>query len=105
MIAPNIGLLKIVYFPGELGVRFSEALDAAIDALKEQGCERLIIDLRGNIGGGIRSRTRQSRNRTLKLQGSTLAAVAMVCRVSNLAWQGQAATKMLDRQRVSTSKE
>ena len=53
MIAPKVGLLKIVYFPGELGVRFSEALDAAIRALKEQGCERLIIDLRGNIGGGL----------------------------------------------------
>jgi carboxyl-terminal processing protease len=53
MIGPNIGLLKIVYFPGELGVRFSEALDAAMSALKKQGCERLIIDLRGNIGGGL----------------------------------------------------
>ena len=53
MVAPNVGLLKIVYFPGELGVRFSEALDPAIRALKEQGCERLIIDLRGNIGGGL----------------------------------------------------
>src|SRR5213082_1981990 len=30
MIAPNVGLLKIVYFPGELAVRFSEALDPAI---------------------------------------------------------------------------
>jgi carboxyl-terminal processing protease len=53
MIASNIGLLKIVYFPGEQGVRFSETLDNAIRALKEQGCEHLIIDLRGNIGGGL----------------------------------------------------
>jgi C-terminal processing protease CtpA/Prc len=67
MVASNIGLLKIVYFPGELGVRFSEALDAAIRALKEQGCGRLIVDPRGKIGGGIRSRTCQSRNRTPKL--------------------------------------
>src|SRR5206468_11339854 len=35
------------------GARFSEALGNAIGALKEQGCDRLIVDLRGNIGGGL----------------------------------------------------
>ena len=28
-------------------------MDAAVDDLKQQGCERLIIDLRGNIGGSL----------------------------------------------------
>ena len=51
--APKVGLVKITYFPGAMGIRFSQALDAAIKALKEHGCERLIIDLRGNIGGGL----------------------------------------------------
>jgi carboxyl-terminal processing protease len=32
---------------------FASALDAAVDDLKQQGCERLIIDLRGNIGGSL----------------------------------------------------
>src|SRR5437867_2479029 len=32
---------------------FASALDAAIDHLEQQGCERLIIDLRGNIGGSL----------------------------------------------------
>src|SRR5262249_17947642 len=31
------------------------SLGAAIDDLKENGCRRLIIDLRGNVGGGLGS--------------------------------------------------
>jgi len=52
-IGSNIGLLKIPYFPGAIGMGFANALDAAFDDLKQQGCERLIIDLRGNIGGSL----------------------------------------------------
>src|SRR5207248_4672170 len=50
-VAPNVGLLKIRYFPGEIGMRFSKDLDTAISDLKKQGTDRLIVDLRGNIGG------------------------------------------------------
>ena len=53
MVAPNTGLLKVVYFPGPMGLRFAKDLDAAIADLKEHGTNRLIIDLRGNIGGGL----------------------------------------------------
>lgn len=53
MISPNIGLLKIAYFPGSLGMRFTHALDAAIKDLKDRGADRLIVDLRGNIGGSL----------------------------------------------------
>jgi len=52
-IGQNIGLLKIAYFPGALGMGFANALDHAVEDLKQQGCERLIIDLRGNIGGSL----------------------------------------------------
>ena len=52
-IAPGIGLLKIAYFPGAMGLRFSNDLDGAVGDLKQQGCERLIVDLRGNIGGSL----------------------------------------------------
>jgi C-terminal processing protease CtpA/Prc len=52
-MGPNIGLLKIPYFPGAMGMGFANDLDAAFDDLKQQGCERLIIDLRGNIGGSL----------------------------------------------------
>jgi carboxyl-terminal processing protease len=53
MIAPNVGVVKIPYFPGEMGLGFANDLDKAITDLKEQGTDRLIIDLRGNIGGGL----------------------------------------------------
>ena len=53
IIAPNVGLLRILYFPGAFGLRFARALDAAVADLKAQGCDRLVIDLRGNIGGSL----------------------------------------------------
>jgi carboxyl-terminal processing protease len=52
-IGSNIGLLKIPYFPGAMGLGFANALDQAVQDLKHQGCERLIVDLRGNIGGSL----------------------------------------------------
>jgi C-terminal processing protease CtpA/Prc len=53
MVAPTIGLLRIVYFAGATGLRFAKELDAAVTDLKQHGMSRLIIDLRGNIGGGL----------------------------------------------------
>jgi C-terminal processing protease CtpA/Prc len=53
LIAPGVGLLRVTYFPGGMGLTFAKQLDAAIDDLKRQGIDRLIIDLRGNIGGGL----------------------------------------------------
>ena len=52
-IGQSIGLLKIAYFPGAVGMGFANALDHAVHDLKQQGCERLIVDLRGNIGGSL----------------------------------------------------
>jgi C-terminal processing protease CtpA/Prc len=53
IVAPGIGLLKITYFPGAMGLRFAQDLDAAVADLKNHGIDRLIVDLRGNIGGGL----------------------------------------------------
>jgi carboxyl-terminal processing protease len=53
VVAPGIGLLKIPYFPGAMGMGFANNLDRAIDDLKKQGCDRLIVDLRSNIGGSL----------------------------------------------------
>jgi carboxyl-terminal processing protease len=50
---PKTGLLKIPYFPGPTGISFANSLDLAIRDLNRQGCERLIIDLRGCIGGSL----------------------------------------------------
>lgn len=53
MAAPAVGLLKIAYFPGATGLRFAKELDLAIANLKRRGAKHLVIDLRGNIGGGL----------------------------------------------------
>jgi len=52
-IGRDIGLLRITYFPGATGMEFAKALDRALNDLKQQDCKRLIVDLRGNIGGGL----------------------------------------------------
>jgi hypothetical protein len=52
-IGQDIGVLKIAYFPGAAGMRFGKALDEAIVDLNQQECHRLIVDLRGNIGGSL----------------------------------------------------
>ena len=46
------GYLKVAMFPGVIGVDLARELDQAIQAL---ACQRLVIDLRGNSGGGIGS--------------------------------------------------
>lgn len=53
MIGDGTGLLKISWFPGSMGLGFARELDLILADLKENGCQRLIIDLRGNIGGGL----------------------------------------------------
>jgi len=53
MLTNRIGLVKVAYFSGMFGIHFSKVLDAAIASLKSQGCDRLIIDLRGCIGGSL----------------------------------------------------
>src|SRR6266478_669293 len=55
MLASNIGLVKVSTFPGAVGLDFAKALDNAIRDLKDHGVERLIVDIRGNIGGGLGS--------------------------------------------------
>ena len=52
-LTPDVGLLRITWFPGSMGLAFSASLDKAVSALKAQGCDRLVIDLRGNLGGGL----------------------------------------------------
>jgi C-terminal processing protease CtpA/Prc len=53
MLTPQVGLLKVPFFPGSFGIRFSKLLKAAVEDLKSKGCDRLIIDLRGCLGGSL----------------------------------------------------
>jgi carboxyl-terminal processing protease len=47
---PSIGYLKVTGFPGQIGIDVAKEIDQAISELRD--CDRLIIDLRGNPGGG-----------------------------------------------------
>ncbi len=47
----NIGYLKVSILPGLLGLDVSRAIDAAVVEL--ESCDRLILDLRGHLGGGL----------------------------------------------------
>jgi carboxyl-terminal processing protease len=47
----GIGYLKVAMFPGIIGVEFAREIDRALEKLRD--CDRLIVDLRGNPGGGI----------------------------------------------------
>jgi C-terminal processing protease CtpA/Prc len=47
----GIGLLKVTMFPGAVGIDLAHMLDAAFAQLSDS--TRLIVDLRGNTGGGI----------------------------------------------------
>ena len=52
-LSDRAGYLKVAMFPGMLGVEVSNAMSAAIAELGN--IERLIVDLRGNTGGGAGS--------------------------------------------------
>jgi C-terminal processing protease CtpA/Prc len=53
MLDDGIGYVKVAFFPGANGQRFARELDAALATLPT--CERLVIDLRGNLGGFVGS--------------------------------------------------
>jgi len=50
-LAHGIGWIKVTKFPGAVGVDVAKQIDRGIQEL--HGCERLIVDLRGNAGGGL----------------------------------------------------
>ena len=50
-LSEEIGLLKVAMFPGAIGIDVAKDIDRGVAALN--GCRRLIVDLRGNTGGGI----------------------------------------------------
>ena len=47
----SIGYLKVSILPGLLGLDVARQIDAGVAALSD--CERLILDLRGHLGGGL----------------------------------------------------
>ena len=55
LLVSDVGYVRVATFPGAVGQSFAKALDDAIRDLKAQGIGRLIVDIRGNIGGGLGS--------------------------------------------------
>jgi len=47
----GVGYLKVTILPGQLGLDVSRAMDAAVAEL--ESCDRLVLDLRGHLGGGL----------------------------------------------------
>jgi len=50
-LGDSTGYLKVTIFPGLLGLDVAREIDSAVKALA--GCDRLIVDLRGHLGGGL----------------------------------------------------
>ena len=55
MIGSDIGYVRVATFPGSIGQSFARELDGTIQELKKNGAQRLIVDIRGNMGGGLGS--------------------------------------------------
>jgi C-terminal processing protease CtpA/Prc len=50
-LADGVGWLKVTKFPGTIGIDIAKEIDHGIEELR--GCDRLVVDLRGNAGGGL----------------------------------------------------
>lgn len=50
-LSGETGWLKVTKFPGAVGIDIAKQIDAAIREL--HACKRIILDLRGNAGGGL----------------------------------------------------
>jgi carboxyl-terminal processing protease len=53
LLEEEIGYLRVAFFPGVNGQRFARDFEAALATVA--GCTRLIVDLRGNLGGFVGS--------------------------------------------------
>lgn len=67
-LAPDVGYVRVATFPGAVGQGFARGLDDAIHDLKDRGVQKLIVDIRGNIGGGLGSLRLMSYLCSFKLQ-------------------------------------
>ena len=53
MLDQDVGYLRVAFFPGVNGQRFAREFEAALAGIGE--CRRLVVDLRGNLGGFVGS--------------------------------------------------
>jgi C-terminal processing protease CtpA/Prc len=50
---PRIAVLKVGWFPGFAGIRFSRELAKMMKVINQHSCQALVVDLRGNLGGSL----------------------------------------------------
>ena len=53
MLDQDVGYLRVAFFPGVNGQRFAREFETALASIG--GCRRLVVDLRGNLGGFVGS--------------------------------------------------
>ena len=53
MLDQDVGYVRVAFFPGVNGQRFAREFEAALTSIG--ACRRLIVDLRGNLGGFVGS--------------------------------------------------
>jgi C-terminal processing protease CtpA/Prc len=53
MLDHDVGYVRVAFFPGVNGQRFAREFETALAAIG--GCRRLVVDLRGNLGGFVGS--------------------------------------------------
>ncbi|MBS1816951.1 MAG: PDZ domain-containing protein [Acidobacteria bacterium] len=53
MLDQEVGYLRVAFFPGVNGQRFAREFESALASIGE--CRRLVVDLRGNLGGFVGS--------------------------------------------------
>ena len=55
VLGEGVGLIRVAAFPGAVGFDFARGVDQIMERFKSAGCDKLIVDLRGNPGGGLGS--------------------------------------------------
>lgn len=55
IVGGRLGVIRVATFPGAAGFDFGLRLDQIVAQLKAADCDRLVVDLRGNPGGGLGS--------------------------------------------------
>jgi C-terminal processing protease CtpA/Prc len=55
IIKPRVGFIQVSAFPGIIGFDFARQLSKIVQQFQEEKCDRLIVDLRANCGGGLGS--------------------------------------------------
>jgi carboxyl-terminal processing protease len=97
-LTDEIGLLRVAMFPGAIGIDVARDIDRGIAAL--DGCNRIIVDLRGNTGGGIGGLRLMSYLTPGKLEVGWAAAVEAIAKRGDPALLANTVPAMSDKKDI-----